>query len=474
MNLTFLNNLKFVKGDKSISEYAIQITKNHNLTSLFDIPAREKISGSNLKVESGLVMIYNNKNLCPMEVKTFMDQIEGADEPFVKIEDWKNKDSTRCPGIINIGTSSMVYSNNTVEISWDNMDSKVNVIYYQIKYVAYSDQNEIVEEIFDEDSLCCSSLQIRSIILDESEIEKDGNIMKYNLTDLEHYTRYAYLVQTNMQKDKSGNYFGAISHIRSFTTKFTSPVRVQSIKTVSKTQTSIEIEWEVSNFGLLPDGEIFYVDIYEVPYNKSEIDNRDYCENPMTNEEYDELTSFMNNEEYETCSGEKCCQTCCKDKKIRKEQNLNFDNKLSEYVKNRMRNKITKLQDVYNKTNHSRYYPHTNRSHTIEDLKPFTMYSFRIHACLPLNAEDIDCSYYTSYWDITLPNRSELYDKVIPTGPKVITDREGYQLNFIKPKNSNGIILNYNIVFYEFLENNKVIHSSGCITRKDYEDGNFV
>lgn len=498
-SLTFLNKLSFVKGDLSVSEFAVKIFNNHNLNSLFDMEARKNPRIS-LKIESGQVIVFNNKNLCPSEVDKFMEEVNGERVSLLMMSDWKNKNPLRCTGS-EIEPSHKVISNDTVEISWTKVD--LNVSFYEIKYFKYIHDDELDETIFnDEPSSCSSSLsRLKSITLDLREVDNVGNVMsnktsnnsslnsnppnaklmKYNLTGLDHYSRYAYLVQTKDMKLQTG----AISSIKNFTTNLTSAMRVQSIQTVQKTPTSIEISWKTTN---ISNDEDIYIEIYKVPYNLSQFDERDYCENPLSEKEKKQILSLHedNEQDDEKCLSENCCQTCCKDRKLKKERNRSFEDKLAKYVDSKLE-KRSELKDISNislanKPDYNKTQTSNSTHYKFENLEPYTIYMFRIRVCITVNSGDensVIYSEYAMYRDMTNPNISaihpkyDVYDKVIVSGEKVITDKQGiFILDFKEPKYYNGIVLNYVIEVYKFLENHNEKHITLCITRQDFNNDN--
>lgn len=187
---------------------------------------------------------------------------------------------------------------------------------YLIRYVPLEPDEEVHEKLFFQRD-ACSSFGWLSVYLSHRDWKwsKDGRL-EYNLTELSQYTRYAYSVQTYVFGTDDSDIHtlqsqivndGASSDVSTFLTTMQSPSRVKRLKTVKRTPSSIMFRWRL-NESEKDAIKFFYLDIVQRPTNTSQIDQRDYCANPITEEEKEEsvFVEMMNEDD------ENCCKKCCK------------------------------------------------------------------------------------------------------------------------------------------------------------------
>lgn len=476
MNLAFLNNLHVVKGTEDHHHnISIEIVGNNNLEGLVDLKNPKKIA-----IGRGEVLINFNRNLCPSDVHNFMKILAGNySSSYIEVKHWKNSfNPVKCAGKKITEITHKVLSYDTVLIQWRNvwLNSDVQRDSYQIKYVAYTKHQNITDEIFGEEP-DCGSHKLHEITLRSDELVWEGKMVKFNLTGLQQYTKYAYIVQIEgdatdgQHKDE----VTAVTSVQRFRTFLNVPSRVVNVTTVNKTSSSFVVAWDVENEEL-NEIEEFIIDIIDKPYIG--FDKIDYCS------DYDVLNykNYSLKEYYEDDSecviDDSCCTVCCKHRQEFKESNEIFETSLTDLTE--FNSQPKKLPPP--PSSGRRISTKNIQNVTIAEggdgkpLKALTRYMLHIRACAKINKESI-CSDYVKYLETTRPNKSEEYDKLLVESHDLVKeDEKYYSIRFTEPELVNGIILYYVIHFFKQLRpyNDSVAHQQFCVTRSQHEENNFT
>lgn len=242
------------------------------------------------------------------------------------------------------------------------------------------------------------------------------------------------------------------------------PSRVTKFGTALKTTESIMLEFDVtSNEKSAIDKFLLFVFEVEDYFNAKEIDQRDYCQDPI--ERQDTVIYSTASEKNRYDDRENCCEKCCDEKRKAREANDDYFKeeliKFSDKVRNDQKGHFEKMKNL-KEFKELFYINGTLRSHTITKLKPFTFYKFHIYAC----SIDSTCSEYELHSDRTAHN--EKYDRVVlrPVPSELVNKFVAY---FEEPKLKNGAIVNYIVEIRGYKENVSQLLLTECITRKMHE-----
>lgn len=481
VSLTFLNNLKFVKGSNSTG-IAVEIFENQNLQTLFDWRARQKKS---LHVLYGSVIVHSNILLCENETYPLKDIIEPKDSKSRKY-DYIFGNGNLCRNQF-IKTFYEVESFDRCNIKWKDTYPTENVtsLGYIIQYVSIDDfeKKEFDENVFFSREKC-SIYGWNNVLLNNKTYnttkDSDGNVFyNYTLKNLHQYTVYVFTIQPYIFDTSDANKtISGSSKVNSFKTPMNVPSRVTRVSTLVKTANSIMLDWEVT---AKEKDEIkqFIIFVYEKSFLNDELDQRNYCKNPISDD--DERHNFLTNirvDEYNLIpsdnDGNDCCEKCCneeeKRRKLRKMENDQFrqdlvelsrttlrENRANHRLRMKKRSGFVKEILVFNDT-----------SVNVKSLKAFTIYSFHVYAC----TEDKKCSDYEIYSDRTAMD--ETFDRVdLRFGINQFLS-DTFRVYIGEPSNVNGAIIKYLIEIRKITDNETHPALSDCITRKAHERNKFI
>lgn len=329
-DLTFFNNLKVVQGKED--RPSIIIFKNQNLQTLLDWKTRGDV---NLKLKSGSLQIHNNILLCAGEVKMTVDHIERRESSSDLI--LNNGGKNKCSKNL-IETSHHVWSHDSCAIRWKHANAsqahKFNS--YIVQFVPVKPSQTLDDEkLWERDS--CSSYGWQQSYIEFDVINLSNDQLELNLTGLLQFTNYAFTVQTysygETTFDQNAKHEeGAMSTVKIFRTDLYAPSRVESLKALSKTSSSIQIQWEVTE-NQVDAIKHFLIDVVANPFNVTLLDRRNFCKNPIDPNEYQLIDVYEDDgEDDELETQEMCCEKCCKfdleRKEVRKKTKNEFEDSL--------------------------------------------------------------------------------------------------------------------------------------------------
>ena len=310
-----------------------------------------------------------------------------------------------------------------------------------------------------------------------------NGLLEFNLTGLTQVTTYAFTIQTyhygkNETWGQNPENDGAISSVKTFKTDLFVPSRVKNFKVTEKSSSSIKIEWNVEE-SEADSIAFFYLDILAYPYNKTMIDKRDFCVNPIDSNDFRDSTVYYEVVDYDDVSdndqNHSCCEKCCAYSEERKKTSTKTVNefedslvKFSEKVSNENFEESYAIKKLKNFVDRQEI-KSKSRSHTISNLNSTTSYMLFIHACRAVSK----CSGYSLVFEITEKNTLDLYDKVQLRPASYVFESQHFHVYFDEPNLVNGVILKYETEVLEILGNSTTFFQSDCITRKEHEKNEF-
>lgn len=440
--LTFLNRLKIIQGKERRA--SILIFENQNLQTLFDWRMR-KIK---LKMKSGFIQIYNNILLCASEIKMAIDTVDRPENSSDLIQN--NGGKNKCSKS-SIETSFHVWSHESCAIRWKDVNPEQQQKYnaYIIQYVAIKSSQKLDDEMLLERDSCSSYGWQQVYVKLEDWKSITGDELEFNLTGLSQFTNYAFTVQTYqygetiLTLDQNAENDGAISPVKTFRTDLYAPSRVKNLKTLSKTASSIQIQWEIRE-NEVDAIEYFYIDVVEKPFNINFIDLRDFCANPLDPNEYQLINVYddTDNDDEGNDNNLTCCEKCCEFDKGRKESRKKLNNefdealvKFSEKVPRKSLEPTYRIKKFPNYVKRINIDP-TKRNYTISDLNSTSPYLFFVHAC----GDGSKCSTYSLISETTERNTSDPYDKVQLIPMSFVFESQQFHVYF-------GSLLNKTFIF---------------------------
>lgn len=274
------------------------------------------------------------------------------------------------------------------------------------------------------------------------------------------------------------------SKVQFFRTFMDVPSRVYNVSSVASTDTTMTFNWNVhdNEFDAI---DYFYIDIIVQPDFVEFLDQRNYCENPIRQAEFDEVACVPrpkgdkgDEQDHDIPYSTYCCDFCPGVHKrpylqlpelTRRKRDVNdFESILDEEVRKgppREENSRPKrsIEEYVNYVGRRNFTGKVS-NYTIEGLKTFTQYAFQFYACSYLK-----CSDYELYTKRTLKNSD--YDKLsmVPKSYRVYGNE--IVLHFDEPTKVNGAMIYY-IIEYRSDQINLTAHSSLqtiCVTRRQHE-----
>lgn len=432
----------------------------------------------------GSIQIYRNILLCGNETKRLQKLVErtGDFEDLIQSNGAKNKctDNT-------IEASSSVLSHDTCAIRWKDVNptDKLKFNAYIIQYVAIKSAKSLDDEMFLERDSCSSYGWQNAFVKQEDwRYTSDGSLLEFNLTNLHQFTTYAFSIQTyqygmnelmlnNTESD------GAISHVQSFRTLLEAPSRVQSFGTFKKSAESIMLKWSVVENEEMAIN-FFYLDVVQKPFKQELLDRRNYCNHPIEDQtESDTIGTKRLDQFVEEILAEQpelpCCDKCCmldnQKKKVRQQENNDFQAglvTLSEKFPRPNMEPTVKIKEQQNYLNRFVIDPY-QRNYTIFDLTPFMIYNFYLHACSGATR----CSEYEFHSEMTIKSSNESFDRVELRPASYVFETQAFHVRFEEPTDKNGAIVNYVTELREIVNDSSLPLFSDCITRRQHQRNGF-
>ena len=429
-----------------------------------------------LKLKNGNVQIFSNMLLCGNETKRFQDIIERSDNYTDYIQN--NGGKYKC-SFNTIETSFYVLSHDSCSIRWKDNHNFNNFIiqYVPIKSTKFLDDTMLLER----DS--CSSYGWQHVFVKELHYRHDG-LLEYNLTNLNQFTNYAFIVQTYQYGFQTNlnntEYDGAISPVKTFRTLLNIPSRVMSLETISRTSSNITLQWAVvENEEQAID--FFYIDVLKKPYNQTLIDRRNYCADPIKEAESDKkiekvIENFRDDQYRELIDNEQtCCDNCCRSHKerqvMRDKNDFDFEASLEKFSEKVPRRNLEPRVEIKKHRNFIQrvMIKAEQRNYTIKNLDPFTFYTFYLQAC----SSDLKCSDYEQQSEMTQMFQNDSFDRVELEATSYELLGKEFHVRFKEPRNKNGVITSYFVELHEVSENSSSDSTTFCISRREHELNNF-
>jgi hypothetical protein len=209
------------------------------------------------------------------------------------------------------------------------------------------------------------------------------------------------------------------------------------------------------------------VDVVKNIFNKTLIDLRNYCEEPIEDEENDGLPDRSRTTQYlENIS---CCDRCCNSPQDVQDTrvDIDFQTSLTEFSEKgksfQPRLKKHRLFEDRSKL------PSFNKTYTIKNLNPFTHYSFYIHAC----SSDYLCGGFEFHSEMTKPTFKLDFDRVKVRTTKTVFEERNFYVYLEEPAFANGIIIKYYTEFWQVINNSSIRLHTECITQKDLHSDDY-
>lgn len=409
--------------------------------------------------------------LCGNETRRFQDLVERSGM-FTDLID-NNAGKNKCTANT-FETKAHAWSHDNCTISWNDtsLRDKFKFNSYIIQYVPIK-STKVLEDnmLFERDSCSSYGWQHAYLKLNNSQ----GGLIEYNLTGLHQFTIYAYTVQTYQYGEDEINFMqtntendGAISQKGTFHTLMRMPSRVKNFKTKSQTWSTIQLQWSVTDNEEAAI-EFFHLDIKKKPFNVELIDRRNYCINPIRRTEAETIEKVGESESQELSDDDQpCCDKCCQmDEEEPQMSDSDFQTSLEKFGDQVPRSdfEIDKNKGFTDTAQIKKTY----RNFTIENLDPFTLYSFYLYAC----SGDYTCSDYELHSEMTLMNEDESYEQVNLLPSNYLYESRKFSVYFEEPTNKNGVIISYITQLREIVKNTSIHLSTDCITRLQHQINDF-
>jgi hypothetical protein len=348
---------------------------------------------------------------------------------------------------------------------------------YIVQFVALKSSESFDDEmILERDS--CSSYGWKQIYLNMETLNVTENgMIEFNLTGLIQVTTYAFTIQTqiaNYYTDSNETMFdGGVSGVKIFKTDLRVPSRVKDLKSTSKTNVSIEIQWEVES-NEVEAIDFFSLDIIAHPFNQTSIDQRDFCANPFDANEI-EIHEVYDDDSDDSDSNMSCCERCCAFDKERKKIQLksfnDFENALIKFSEKTTRNSLEPSVEF---KKHLNFVSRTEiegkqRTFLITNLSPLTSYMIFLRAC----GNGLKCGDYSLATITTESSPNDPYDRVYLRPASDFFESEHFHIFFDQPKFVNGALLNYVTEIVEVVDNSTIPLRTNCITKKQHAENQF-
>lgn len=359
-------------------------------------------------------------------------------------------------------------------------------------------------------------------------VDESNTGYRTNLTNLEQYTQYAYYVKTQVvYKDHENDTLNVVqgqSNIRYFRTEPDIPT-APIVDTVSKTNTSISIEW----YPAVADKEFieyYKVDVFVQPDEHSVLDSRDYCLHPREDRQSSmgvevtsqstsneknctfkplpanwesssdwaidqriecyrehesdsdrrsELSKLLNSKKQYVCEWN---DENCPFEFVEYKSDIRFTRTIHDFVKNHVIDERNKYEIVFDPTSNedelipeirenpnflfTRRFEESAFNAAIDHLKPFTLYTMHFFSC-----NRIDCSSYYMHNVRTEPSmNADDMDFEVSIDPVV---SHTVHLDFSEPKSPNGLTVAFIITIHDMAN---MHYTKKCITRKKHYENN--
>lgn len=335
------------------------------------------------------------------------------------------------------------------------------------------------------------------------------------LTNLRQYTQYAYYIKTQLlvtNNDNMRNFTQGQSSIKYFRMLPDQP-SPPIVTTFEKTENSISLKW----FSLVSNVELidrFYLEVFEHNDDIKQLNDRNYCEDPIkqsieneknelnsNNEAYIQKLCCINNDErqlyihqYDFTNGKNKCSDVTRfyfqyekyflannnNKTLCGLNDSKFNLAFELYGFQVMLEETLKLLDVSNRKRHykTNNFIGSNNNHKIiykknissnlnefkiNNLKYYTLYTFKLYGCNNMAG----CGTYFMHNERTKPLENE--NDLTPFVEYNDLDLDS-NLVFFEPNNSIGYITSFNIQRFHW-ETGKVY--TDCITKMRHANNNF-
>lgn len=435
-----------------------------------------------LKVKRGNVLIYNNILLCQNETRRFEEILSRTPQESDLIHNNGAKNKCVLP-TIEVGFK--VWSHESVAVRWKDVNTKLKRRFnaYIIQYVAM-ETSSILEDklLLERDS--CSSYGWQHTFVRRDDCRDIGNgYLEYNLTGLEQFTFHALSIQTYHYGAADDNdsplqqstleHDGEISAVKTFQTLLKIPSRVRNLRTIEKSPEFIKLQWDVTASEQAAI-KFFYIDVIEKPFNKTLIDRRNYCTEPIEASENDEYMETFNTDSKSVANpffdlSLSCCDQCCQMRQDFKDnwelEDIDFQANLVKYSEEGPRRTFQPRLQSHRKFVERSTVPSTDRTYLVENLQPFTHYTFYLHACL---SDDI-CGDFEFHSEMTSATLNQSYDRVKVHPSRNIFEEKEFHIYLEEPVLANGVIIKYIAEFWQVVSNFSVRLSVHCITRKELQ-----
>lgn len=515
ISLNFLKSLRIIRGKYlDNSKYTLAVLDNQNLQELWDWSTHGKIKILS-KDGPAKVFFHFNPKLCFHKIETLIKKAELGDFSELEVAPNSNGDKVAC-NVTELKTIVTKTTSDAALIEWEQFThhDPRSLLGYVVYFIEAPNENVTMYDGRDAcggdgwrvDDVSAIEGSTKPIATNYTEAEKPS-YLSHILTQLKPFTQYAFYVKTyTIATERSG----AQSKVTYFTTKPHAPSAPRGLSTYSNSSSELIVSWLPP---LRKNGNLTHYRIVGrwVPDDSNFIDQRNYCDEPMSLPEKKSM-SVMAEEERKRAEEEKelakipettsCdCADREMDQSLREKEvssSIAFEDALHNqvYVKRidaRRRRDTSEIFEIIKKRDHSYYsekestadkqvnstyvvfereVPSPNLSFVMKNLRHFAYYNIEVQACREVVKNDTNdtCSTKSMKTYRTLPLDSA--DNIPVNTFRLSISGENNSLTTVtlywaEPPQPNGLIVTYQIE-YKRVDIQNIKATVVCITRRDF------
>ncbi|KAL2712200.1 insulin-like receptor isoform X1 [Vespula squamosa] len=513
ISLNFLKSLRVIRGNYlDNSKYTLAVLDNQNLQELWDWSTHGEISILS-KDGPAKVFFHFNPKLCFHKIETLREKARLEQFSDLEVAPNSNGDKVAC-NVTELKTIVTKTTSDAALIEWEQFThhDPRSLLGYVVYFIEAPNENVTMYDGRDAcggdgwrvDDVSAIEGSTKPITTNYTELEKPS-YLSHILTQLKPFTQYAFYVKTyTIATERSG----AQSKVTYFTTKPHAPSAPRGLSTYSNSSSELIVSWLPP---LRKNGNLTHYRIVGrwVPDDSNFIDQRNYCDEPMSLPEKKSM-SVMAEEERKRAEEEKelakipettsCdCADRELDQSMREKEvssSIAFEDALHNqvYVKRidaRRRRDTSEIFEIIKKRDHysekestadkivndtyivfDREVPSPNLSFVMKNLRHFAYYNIEVQACREVVKNDTNdtCSTKSMKTYRTLPLDSA--DNIPANTFRLSISGENNSLTTVtlywaEPPQPNGLIVTYQIE-YKRVDIQNIKATVVCITRRDF------
>ncbi|KAK2579468.1 hypothetical protein KPH14_010782 [Odynerus spinipes] len=517
ISLNFLKSLRVIRGKYlDNGKYTLAVLDNQNLQELWDWNIHPKIDILSSEGPAKIFFHFNPK-LCYNKIE--MLKVKAGLEHFTELEVAPNSngDKVAC-NVTELKTVVTKTTSDAALIEWEEFihHDPRSLLGYVVYFIEAPYKNVTMYDgrdacggdgwrVDDVSAIEGPNIGNKSVTKD-SVVSANPSYHTHILTQLKPFTQYAFYVKTyTIATERSGAY----SNVTYFTTKPNAPSAPRSLTTWSNNSSNLVISWSPP---LRKNGNLTHYRIVGrwVPDDSNFIDQRNYCDEPMSLPEKKSMSAMVEEErkraeeERELAKIPETTSCDCADRELDQSMrekevssSIAFEDALHNqvYVKRidarrrrdtseileMAKRSITDYSEEESTTNKivnntyiifEREVPSTNLTFEMTDLRHFAYYNIEVQACREavMNDTNNTCSTKSMKTYRTLPLESA--DDIPADTFRLSISGENNSLTTVtlywaEPPQPNGLIVTYQIE-YKRVNIQNIKATVVCITRRDF------